>query len=38
MPNYCYNSLSISGSHETLKKIYALESNGMMEVKLDDTP
>lgn len=24
MPNYCYNSLSISGSNETLKKIYNL--------------
>lgn len=32
------NTYNESKLHETLKKIYALESNGMMEVKLDDTP
>ena len=31
------NTYNESALHATLKKIYALESNGMMEVKLDDT-
>ncbi|WP_294431128.1 hypothetical protein [uncultured Treponema sp.] len=32
------NTYNESDLHSTLKKIYALESNGNMEVKLDDTP
>lgn len=32
------NTYNESNLHATLKKIYALESNGMMELKLDDTP
>ncbi|MBQ9622509.1 MAG: hypothetical protein IJR39_04120 [Treponema sp.] len=32
------NTYNESNLHATLKKIYALESNGTMEVKLDDTP
>ena len=32
------NTYNESDLHSTLKKIYALESNGSMEVKLDDTP
>ena len=32
------NTYNESDLHATLKKLYALESNGMMEVKLDDTP
>jgi len=32
------NTYNESSLHATLKKLYALESNGLMEVKLDDTP
>ena len=32
------NTYNESALHETLKKLYALESNGIMEVQLDDTP
>lgn len=32
------NTYNESNLHNTLKKIYALESNGRMEVQLDDTP
>lgn len=32
------NTYNESDLHATLKKIYALESNGTMEAKLDDTP
>lgn len=32
------NTYNESNLHATLKKLYALETNGLMEVKLDDTP
>ena len=35
MPNYCYNSLSISGSNETLKKIYNLVHSDDNEIDFE---
>lgn len=32
------NTYNESQLHEKLKKLYAMEANGLMEVKLDDTP